>query len=54
MRKYHSSDRVDRRKEGQHFEIVVYCFLVGNDILVSDEQSNGSHEQGLLHVGGRA
>ena len=26
MRKYCSSDRIDRRKEDRHFEIVVYFF----------------------------
>ena len=53
MGKPESRETVDERKEDRHFEIVVYFLLVGNDILVSDEQSNGSHEYGLLHEGGR-
>ena len=28
MRKYRSSDRIDRRKEDQHFVLVVYFFLL--------------------------
>ena len=33
---------------------LLFIFLVGNDILVSDEQSNGPHDYELLHEGGRA
>ena len=42
------------KKRGSTFWNCCLFFLVGNDILVSDEQSNGSHEYGLLHEGGRA
>ena len=56
VHKYRSSDRIDRRKEDQHSPLCTCClfFFVGKYIGVSDEQGNGSHEQGLLHIGGRA
>ena len=42
------------KKRGSTFWNCCLFFLVGNNVLVSDEQSNGPHEYGLLHGGGRA
>ena len=53
MGKPESREEVDERTEVDILKLL-FIFFVGNDILVSDEQSNGSHEYGLLHEGGRA